>query len=183
MRRWPGWRGGCRRRALLRSCGSFQFQRVRSGPCWPVRAAARQSRAGPSSGSLGMAGPSPVPLPVIRGPKPLPQDPQFEGERVPQVPTPASPHGEEPPCAHNTCPGKGGRVPVHATWLWPSCREIWDMFWLLEDGSSLTPGTWTTEELGGDGSCRHMLAGRNHTPDPTPGMGHWMQPRCPCRRV
>lgn len=48
-----------------------------------------------------------------------------------------------------TCPGKGGRLPVHATWLWFSCREIWDMFWPVdeEDWMSFTPGTWTTEEL------------------------------------
>lgn len=48
-----------------------------------------------------------------------------------------------------TCPGKGGRLPVHATWPWFSCREIWDMFWPVEedDWISFTPGTWTTEEL------------------------------------
>lgn len=48
-----------------------------------------------------------------------------------------------------TCPGKGGRLPVHATWLWFSCREIWDMFWPVEDDDwmSFTPGTWTTDEL------------------------------------
>lgn len=50
----------------------------------------------------------------------------------------------------HTCPGKGGRLPVHATWPWFSCREIWDMFWPVEeeDWMSFTPGTWTTEELG-----------------------------------
>lgn len=49
-----------------------------------------------------------------------------------------------------TCPGKGGRLPVHATWPWFSCREIWDMFWPVEeeDWMSFTPGTCTTEELG-----------------------------------
>lgn len=58
--------------------------------------------------------------------------PSSQGPRAPETahPTP-------------TCPGKGGRPPVHATWLWFSCREIWDMFWPdeEEDGMSFTPGT------------------------------------------
>lgn len=60
--------------------------------------------------------------------------------------------GHPGPCliGIHTCPGKGGRLPVHATWPWFSCREIWDMFWPVEeeDWMSFTPGTWTTEELG-----------------------------------
>lgn len=42
-----------------------------------------------------------------------------------------------------TCPGKGGRLPAHAAWLWLSCREIWDMLWPAGEGDcmSFTPGT------------------------------------------
>lgn len=74
---------------------------------------------------------------------------QPQGQYPEEAHTGALPAGTGGLRKARTCPGKGGRLPAHAAWLWLNCREIWDMLWPAGEGAcmSFTPGTWTTGEL------------------------------------